>query len=93
LDTGWYNPKNEWFVHEAGWHLLDGDMVLTPQSRLEQPPIPSELEGRIMMWHEAGWDIHLWVRDDVPAITLIDESLPAGGLQLAEEAFWYPSKT
>jgi hypothetical protein len=45
------------------------------------------------MWHEAGWDIHLWVRDDVPAITLIDESLPAGGLQLAEEAFWYPSKT
>jgi hypothetical protein len=93
LDTGWYNPKNEWFVHEAGWHLLDGDMVLTPQSRLEQPPIPSELEGRIMMWHEAGWDIHLWVRDDVPAIALIDESLPAGGLQLAEEAFWYPSKT
>jgi hypothetical protein len=85
-------PKNEWFVHEAGWHLLDGDMVITPQSRLEQPPIPSELEGKIMMWHEAGWDIHLWIRDDVPAISLIDESLPAGGLQLAEEAFWYPSE-
>lgn len=83
--------ENEWFVHEAGWHLLDGGMVITPQSRLEQPPIPSELEGKTMMWHEAGWDVHLWIRDDVPAISLIDESLPAGGLHLAEEAFWYPS--
>jgi hypothetical protein len=27
----------EWFVHEAGWHTMDGGMQLTPDARGEPP--------------------------------------------------------
>lgn len=83
-------PKEEWFIHEAGWHLLDGDMSITPHSRLEEPPLPAKLKDQVLMWHEVGWDIHLWIREEVPVISLFDDSLPDGGLRMVEEAFWYP---
>lgn len=76
-------------MHEAGWHLLDGGMHVTPENRLEEPDPPAELEGRIMYWHPAGWDVHLWIRDEVPEISLLDPAAEPGGIAIPE-AFWYP---
>lgn len=84
-------PEASWFIHEAGWHLLDGDMVVTPDSRLEEPDRPADLDGRILYWHPAGWDLHLWIRDGAPAISVLNGAAPAGGLRLPEAAFWFPS--
>lgn len=84
-------PSEAWFVHEAGWHLLDGDMRLTPEARREEPDVPADLEGSVMYWHPAGWDIHLWVREEVPEISLLDPTAGTGGLAISG-AFWYPSE-
>ena len=83
-------PTEKWFIHEAGWHLLDGDMRVTPESRLEEPERPEDLESRIDFWHPAAWDIHLWVRKDVPEISVLDPQAGPHGLELPSEAFWFP---
>lgn len=83
-------PAEAWFVHEAGFHLLDDGMHPTPGSRLEEPEPPAELEGRILYWHPAGWDVHFWIREDVPEISLLDPEAEEGGLRLPAEVFWYP---
>ena len=80
----------DWFVHEAGWHLLDGDMVATPESRLEEPDIPRELKGKVLYWHPAGWDLHLWIRSAVPEVSLLNRAASEGGLVIEDRVFWYP---
>jgi hypothetical protein len=80
--------KSEWFVHEAGWHLMDGGMRLTPDAT-DAPP-HSEHEGRDYFWHPRAWDIHFWVGDDgVPAISFHNPHARRGGVRLPEDAFFY----
>jgi hypothetical protein len=79
---------SEWFIHEAGWHLMDGGMLLTPDARGE-PPRP-QLKVGIYFWHPRPWDIHFWSGEDgVPTISLHNPEDPGGGVQLPEDAFFY----
>jgi hypothetical protein len=79
---------SEWFVHEAGWHLMDGNMLLTPGATAE-PPRP-QLKVGIHLWHPQVWDIHYWIGDDgVPTISFANPKAPGGGLHLPEDSFFY----
>jgi hypothetical protein len=76
----------EWVVHEAGWHLKDGNMHLTPGATNE-PPRPPRLA--IHMWHPQVWDLHVWRGDD--GIATIDFANPherPGGLELPDGSFF-----
>jgi hypothetical protein len=33
---------SEWFIHEAGWHLLDGGMLVTPDAAREERTAPDQ---------------------------------------------------
>ncbi len=77
---------SEWFVHEAGWHLKDGGMYLTPGATAE-PPRPADLA--IHMWHPRVWDLHVWRGDDgVPAVSFANPRERRGGKALPKEAFY-----
>lgn len=78
---------DEWVVHEAGWHLNDGGMQLTPEA-VEEPPRPAGLG--IYMWHPRVWDLHVWRGGDgVPTIAFANPNERRGGKQLPREAFFY----
>lgn len=36
-----------------------------------------------------GWDVHVWIREEVPEISLLGPTAGPGGLAIPE-AFWYP---
>jgi hypothetical protein len=79
---------NEWFVHEAGWHLNDGGMLLTPGATTE-PPRPQVAAG-IYFWHPRAWDIHFWRGEDgLPTIAFANPWARRGGVQLPQDAFFY----
>lgn len=72
----------EWFIHEAGWHMRDGTMLVTPGATAE-PARPSDKASNIWYWHPRAWDIHLWIdASGLPRVTLLDEAAPRGGLTL-----------
>jgi hypothetical protein len=78
---------SEWFIHEAGWHLMDGGMLVTPDATAE-PPRP-QLKVGIDFWHPRVWDIHFWIGEDgVPTISFANPKAPGGGLHLPEGAFF-----
>jgi hypothetical protein len=77
----------EWLVHEAGWHLEDGGMQLTPAA-VEEPPRPPGLA--IHMWHPRVWDLHVWRSDDgVPTVSFANPRERPGGKQLPRDGFFY----
>jgi hypothetical protein len=78
--------SNEWVLHEAGWHLTNGGMLLTPSAQ-SQPPPPSIKTG-VHFWHPSVWDVHFWVGDDKPVITFDNPNGREGGLCLPEGAFY-----
>ncbi len=74
-----------WLVHEAGWHLRDGDMRLTPGAATE-PPRPAGLD--VLMWHPRIWDLHAWRgADGVARVTPANPDERPGGLSLPAAAF------
>jgi hypothetical protein len=77
---------SEWVVHEAGWHLMNGGMLLTPEARVE-PPRPA-IEHGILMWHPQVWDIHFWIGEDGPAVSFNNPRAPNGGICLPTWAFY-----
>lgn len=78
---------SEWFIHEAGWHLLDGGMLLTPDATAE-PPRPQP-EAGIYFWHPQTWDTHFWIVEaGAPTISFANPNDPGGGLYLPEGAFF-----
>jgi hypothetical protein len=77
---------SEWVVHEAGWHLEDGGMQLTPGA-VAEPPRPPGLA--IHMWHPRVWDLHVWRNDNgVPTVSFANPNERRGGRVLAKEAFF-----
>ncbi len=78
---------SEWWVHEAGWHLMNGGMVLTPDARAE-PPRP-ELGSEVDFWHPRVWEVRFWRGEDgVPEAALHNPGARRGGLDLPEGAFF-----
>ena len=78
---------SEWAVHEAGWHLMDGGMLLTPEATTE-PPRPQRKVG-LYFWHPRAWAIHFWSGDDgVPTIAFHNPKDPGGGVPLPAGAFF-----
>jgi hypothetical protein len=74
-------------MHEAGWHPLDGGMLVTPDATAA-PPRPQRKVG-ISFWHPRVWDIHFWIGDDgVPTVSLDNPKAPDGGLLLPEDTFF-----
>jgi hypothetical protein len=79
---------SEWTVHEAGWHLKDGGMLLTPGAKVEPPRPPSKVG--IHFWHPRVWDIHFWIGEEgVPTVSFNNPKDPGGGLRLPEGTFFY----
>ena len=78
---------SEWWVHEAGWHLMNGGMVLTPDATTEPPR--RELGSEVYFWHPQVWDIHFWRGEDgAPEVTLHNPGARRGGLDLPQGAFF-----
>lgn len=78
----------EWLVHEAGWHLKDGGMHVTPGAT-EEPPRPAGLA--VHMWHPRAWDLHVWRREDgVPTVAFANPRARRGGKELPDDAFFAP---
>jgi hypothetical protein len=76
----------EWVVHEAGWHLMDGGMRLTPGAAAE-PPRPPGVD--IFFWHPAIWDLHVWAGESgVPTVAFANPNERRGGLLLPEGTFF-----
>lgn len=89
-------PSHQWFVHEAGFHLLNGGMLMTPPNDngvrgsgtiFAAPPVfppPG-------VWHSRFWDLHVWLPPDGnPANPIMTILRPGGvpGLTLPAGAFF-----
>lgn len=66
-------PSSAWFLHEAGYHLIDGSMALysvsegvvgaaTVGGMLPPPDAPPP--GDALFWHPRIWDLHMWRAED-----------------------------
>jgi hypothetical protein len=77
---------DDWFVHEAGWHLTNGTMLLTPGAETEPPRPP--IKTGVHFWHPSGWDIHFWIGNDVPTIAFDNPRARDGGLCLPDGSFY-----
>lgn len=65
-------PSSEWFVHEAGYHLQTGQMLLRPPPEARPgarattemiPPVngfAGPLPANMLLWHPRFWDLHIW---------------------------------
>lgn len=78
----------DWLVHEAGWHLLDGGMHLTPDALTEPDPVP-DLPAGIHFWHPQVWDAHFWLGEDgVPDVAFENPRARQGGVHLPDGSFF-----
>lgn len=74
----------EWLVHEAGWHLADGRMLLTPGADTQPAPPPEPTH----FWHPRAWDLHVWLGSDgTPTITYANPNASGAGIALPHGAF------
>jgi hypothetical protein len=74
----------EWLVHEAGWHMMDGGMALTPGATVE----PARPAQPVHFWHPRAWDLHVWLgADGVPTVAFENPTARDGGLALPDGAF------
>lgn len=79
---------DEWFLHEAGWHLRDGGMHLGEPATSE-PPAPPDVPAPVHFWHPRVWDIHFWRGEEgVPDVTFDNPRARPGGLPLPEGSFF-----
>lgn len=95
-------PSSEWFVHEAGFHLANGDMTAYSGAANETVrgetlvngllPPPGEPVPAGGTWHPRIWDLHVWVNDGAPVLR-IDSPVPIAGLQLDEDRLFFYSET
>lgn len=78
---------DEWYIHDAGWHLMNGNMHVTPDASAE--PSRPKLDVGFVVWHPQYWDIHFWLAEDgVPDVSFANPTARPGGISLPEEAFF-----
>jgi hypothetical protein len=90
-------PSDAWFIHEAGYHLPDGNMALTPPNEdvpgavpvgVNAFPVPPTDAG---VWHPRIWDLHLWVNDtNTPDVAIFSPTPIAGLSGLPAGIFFQP---
>ena len=74
----------EWYIHDAGWHLMNGSMLATPDATTE-PPRPT-LDVGIVVWHPQYWDLHVWMGEDgTPIVSFANPKATGAGLHLPDE--------
>ncbi len=87
--------SHEWFVHEAGYHLLpSGKMALRPPSEiirgskashlLDMNPLPKGFA----IFHPRFWDLHVWRNAEGPPTVSSDPPFDVPGLVLPEGTFF-----
>ena len=75
---------DEWYIHDAGWHLMNGSMLATPDATVE-PPRP-KLDVGIVVWHPQFWDLHLWMGEDgTPIVSFANPKATGAGLRLPDD--------
>jgi hypothetical protein len=76
--------EDEWYIHDVGWHLMNGSMLATPDATAE-PPRPT-LDVGIVVWHPQYWDLHVWMGEDgTPTVSFANPKATGGGLRLPDE--------
>ena len=88
--------RDDWFVHERGVHTLDGGMeARPPQEDVHGTApgndfaVPSPLNPGVP--HPRWWDIHFWLDERVPAVSLLNPGSPIRGVDPhLGEWFFYP---
>jgi hypothetical protein len=88
--------RRDWFIHERGVHTLDGGMDATPPpedvhgtASGNTPPVPSATRPGV--GHPRWWDIHFWVGDRVPTVSLLNPGRLIRGIDpRIGELFYYP---
>lgn len=74
-------PREAFFVHNAGWHMLDGGFI----NQAVAEPVPGAVvpvrprlglvdPRRTGIWHGRLWDIHIWLRPlgETPRVSACD---------------------
>ena len=92
-------PAESWFVHEAGFHLLNGGFAATP-------PVEAVLGAGVatapdnpvanVFWHPRLWDFHVWPvpGGTQPATGILNPSgQPATGQSFLPGDFFFPTLT
>lgn len=72
---------SDYFFHEAGWHLSNGGMALTPQD----PDSWSDGVPGGVFYHQLSWSVHIWINEyglprvqPCPPYRIPGVALPAG---------------
>jgi hypothetical protein len=90
-------PFDEWFIHEAGWHEVNGSFTPTPPA--ETTPGTATITGppfRLVpppaAWHPRFWDMHVWLdtATGVPALGIVHPTLTIPGWPSAAGFFSPP---
>ena len=79
--------EHDWLVHEAGWHMRDGGMILSPGATREPARKPG---APVYFWHPSVWDLHVWMTPSgAPVISDANPDAPPGGVALPAGAFFH----
>jgi hypothetical protein len=75
---------DEWYIHDAGWHLMNGSMLASPDATVE-PPRPI-LDVGIVVWHPQFCDLHLWMGEDgTPIVSFANPKATGAGRCLPDD--------
>ena len=89
--------RGDWFVHERGVHTLDGGFYAIPPEESvhgtaagDEPALPPP--DHLGVPHARFWDIHFWLGDRVPAVSLLNPGpmIPGVDPHLGEWFFYPP---
>jgi hypothetical protein len=87
----------QWFVHEAGWHNLDGTFAID-RGLIDPPGAPSHAKDGPPQLHAGAphgrfWDVHLWVdrAAGVPVVSMSSPT-PIAGITVPPGSFAYPAE-
>lgn len=99
-------PSDQWFVHEAGYHQLDGGYQATPPNETILGETAVSSGGPIMgmaptwapapdegspVWHPRLWDLHFWIVNSGSGKPVMRFGVPQGQVGIElEDGFFYP---
>ena len=78
---------SDYFLHQAGWHLSNGGMTLTPQD----PDSWSDGVPGGVFYHQLSWSVHIWINPH--GLPFVQPCPPyrIPGVALPSGAFFWPN--